>query len=169
MAVLRRVKHVNAARELVFAVASDVEHWPSVFRVVERIERLTEGPMRVGARFRETRDVGGRQRTAEFEVTEFDRPHRFVTQASMCGSLITYEHRLIPDIAGTLVELTLTTKPVSVPAKVMSPLAALMMGSMKKLIDADLEDLKAAAEQQAAVDWQINPDAALHGYESSVV
>ena len=169
MAVLRLVKHVNAAPELVFAVAADLEHWPDFFRQVERIEPLAEGPVRVGFQFRETRKMFGRQSTERFEVTACDRPHRFVIEARSCGMLFTSEHHLIPDIAGTLVELTLTAKPLTLAAKLLKPLSTLMMGPMKKCLEADLDDLKAIAEQRAAADWQVNPDAAIHGYESSVV
>jgi hypothetical protein len=169
MAVLRVVKHVNAAPELVFGVATDLEHLADFIRGVERIERLTDGPMRVGTQFRETRRMLGRECSELFEVMAYDRPHCLVTQATCCGAVFTNEQRFIPDIAGTLVELTLTTKAVSLLARLMQPLGALMMGSMKKCIDADLEDLKAIAEQRAAADWQINPEAALRGYESSMV
>jgi len=169
MAVLRVVKHVNAAPAVVFAVATDLEHLADFIHGIERIEQLTEGPMRVGTRFRETRKMFGRECTEEFQVTAFDAPHRFTLEANTSGVLFASAHRFIPDIAGTLVELTLTMTPVSRLAKLMKPLSGLMLAPMKKCIEADLEDLKAIAEQRASADWQINPDAALHGYESSRV
>jgi hypothetical protein len=172
MAVVRVVKHVNAAPAVVFAVAADLEHWPDFIRGVQRIDRLephADGPLRAGMRFRETRTMFGRESTEEFQVTACDAPHRFSLEAKSCGVLFASEHRFIPDIAGTLVELTLTTKPISLMAKLMKPLSGLMLGPMKKCVEADLDDLKAVAEQRAAADWQIDPDAALHGYQSSTV
>jgi Polyketide cyclase / dehydrase and lipid transport len=43
---------------------------------VAGMERLTDGPLRVGTRGLETRSFGGKQ-TAEFEVTQLDRPQLF--------------------------------------------------------------------------------------------
>lgn len=164
MAVLTMQKHVNAPPETVFRVATDLDNWSDFIRGIERIERLTDGPMRVGTRYRETRKMFGKESTEEFEVTGFDAPREFAVQAYTCGALFVSRHRFVPDISGTLVELTLESKPQSIIARLMAPLGKLMMGSMKKLIDADLDDLKAIAEQRAAADWVINPQAAINGY-----
>lgn len=164
MAMLIMQKHINASPETVFRVATDLANWSDLIRGIERIEPLTEGPMRVGTRYRETRKMFGKESTEEFEVTALDAPHGFDVQAHTCGMLFTSRHRFVPDISGTLVELTLESKPQSIFARLMAPLGKVMMGSMKKLIDADLEDLKAIAEQRAAADWVINPDAAMKGY-----
>lgn len=48
-------------------------HWD---HAIARMEKLTAGPVRVGTRGVETRRFVTRQ-SAQFEVTEFDRPTRF--------------------------------------------------------------------------------------------
>ena len=49
---------------------------------------------------------------------------------------------------GTLLELSIRTEPRTLLAKLASPLGVLMTGPMKKMILADMEDLKVAVEQR---------------------
>ena len=142
-------KHVEATRDEVFAVASDVRHAAENIRGIERMEVLTDGPIGVGTRFRETRVVFGKESTEEMEITAFKPPEGYTVEADTCGAHYRVEYRLIPDIAGTHLRVTVDARPVTLLAKLMSPLAILMTGSMKKCVDANLEDIKTAAEAVA--------------------
>ena len=142
-------KHVEALREEVFAVASDFRNAAQNIRGIEELEVLTDGPIGVGTRFRETRLMFGKRSTEEMEITAFNPPEGYTVEAESCGAHYRAEYRFIPDIAGTHLRVTFDTRPVSRLAKLMSPLSLLLIGPMKKLIDADLEDVKAAAEAVA--------------------
>ncbi|MCA9230205.1 MAG: SRPBCC family protein [Planctomycetales bacterium] len=146
MARLTIKAHVDAAPEVVFAVASDFEHAAENFQGIEQFEILTEGPIGVGTRFRETRVMFGKQNTEELEITAFDEPRGYVVECDSCGAHYRSEYKFVADIAGTHVRLELDCRPVSLLARLMAPLSALMMGSVKKCLTADLEDLKQAAE-----------------------
>lgn len=147
MANVKLEKLVGAAPEAVFTVAADLVRWPEVIRGVKAVEVLTPGAVGVGTRFRETRVMFGREAVEEMEITAFDPPQGYALQARTCGALFVSEHRFVPDAAGTRIELTISTKPLTLLARLMAPLGWLMMGAMKKMIDADLEDLKAAVEK----------------------
>ena len=67
-------------------------------------------------------------------------------KGSEVGAHILSEYKFVADIAGTHVRLELDCRPVSLLARLMAPLSALMVGSVKKCLTADLEDLKQAAE-----------------------
>jgi hypothetical protein len=151
---LRLTKHIDAPPEVTFAVAADVARWPETIRGIERIELLTDGPIGAGTRFRETRTMFGRQAVEEITLTAFGPPHSFTLEALSCGARIVSVHRFIPDIAGTLVELTCSTKAESLRARLLAPLGWLLFKVMAKPIDADLEDLRKAAEARAPVDWR---------------
>jgi carbon monoxide dehydrogenase subunit G len=142
-------KHVEATREEVFAVASDFHNAANNIRGIDELEVLTDGPIGVGTRFRETRVMFGKRSTEEMEITAFNPPEGYTVEADSCGAHYRAEYRFIPDIAGTHLRVTFEARPVTVLAKLMSPLALLMTGPMKKCIDADLEDLKDAAEAAA--------------------
>jgi len=142
-------KHVEATREEVFAVASDFEHAAENIRGIERLEVLGDGTVGIGTRFRETRVMFGKESTEEMEITAFDPPQGYIVEAEMCGAHFRSEYRFISDIAGTHMRITVETHPVTMVAKLMSPLSLLMVGQMKKCIDADLEDIKRVAEAKA--------------------
>ena len=142
-------KHVNATRDEVFAVASDFQNAAQNIRGIEQLEVLTDGPIGVGTRFRETRVMFGKRSTEELEITAFHPPEGYTVEADSCGAHYRAEYRFIPDIAGTHLRVTYDARPVTILAKLMSPLALLMTGPMKKCIDADLEDLRVAAEAAA--------------------
>ena len=167
MPVLKLARHINAPREVVFAIAVDASRWAERIDGIERIEMLTDGPLAVGSRFRETRKMFGHEAVEELEVTAFDAPNRFTLKANSCSALFISEHEFVPDISGTLVELTIRTKATRLAVRLLAPLAWLMMRPMKKCLRADLDALKRIAETQAADEWQIDPAAAIRGYETS--
>lgn len=142
-------KHVDAKREEVFAIASDFQNASLNIRGIERLEVLTDGPIGPGTRFRETRVMFGKESTEEMEITTFKPPESYTVESDSCGAHYRAEFRFISDIAGTHLRVTFDTRPVNFLAKLMWPLAMLMTGPMKKCIDADLEDIKVAAEAAA--------------------
>lgn len=141
--------HFNCSRERAFAVCSDLDRIPERIPEIIRIEKLTDGPFGIGTKFRETRKMFGRESTEQFDVTEFAPPERFTMTAISCGVEFHAEYRFTPEGTGTRVDLTITSKAVSFFAKLMSPLAGLMTGTMKKAILKDLESLSKAAENEA--------------------
>ena len=53
-----------------FAIVADVANWPLIINSVRSIELLTNKPIRVGTKFRETRIMLGRETTFEMEVAD---------------------------------------------------------------------------------------------------
>jgi len=148
MASLRLTQHVHATPEVVFELASDLERVAEHVKGIERVELLTDGPIGVGTRFRETRIMFKKETSEDLEITAFDPPHSYTVECDSCGSHFRSEFRFIPDVSGTTIELLLDTRANTLLAKLMSPLGLLMMGSMRKIIQADLDDIKRAAEER---------------------
>jgi uncharacterized membrane protein len=71
MRVERKVV-VSAGRDAVWKVLSDPERYPSLLPHLERWETLTEGPARVGARYRVLWKIGSIPVGGVAEVVEFD-------------------------------------------------------------------------------------------------
>ena len=69
---------IAAPPDVVFATMADIARWPEFIGGIERVELLTDGPVRVGTRFRETRTMFGRSASEEMTVAELAPPHRFV-------------------------------------------------------------------------------------------
>ena len=139
-------KRVTAAPEAVFEVSTDLDHWSDRISGIQRIQKLTDGPVGVGTRFRETRIFFKREATEEMEFTAFDPGRSYSLGCESCGCQYAYTFRFVPDGEGTLIELEMSYRPITFFARLMSPLGKLMSGPMKKCIDKDLEDIKAAVE-----------------------
>lgn len=142
-------KHFEAPLDLVFELLCDFEHAAENVRGIQQLQLLDSGPVGVGTRFRETRVMFGKSSSEEMEVTAFNRPHGYTVECESCGGHYKAEYRLVSDIAGTHVRLDFDVRPLSFLAKLFSPLSRLMLGPMKKVIEADLDDLKAIAEIRA--------------------
>jgi hypothetical protein len=131
----------------VFAIAADVPRWPEVIRGIESVEMLTPGPMRVGTRFRETRTMHGSTATEEMTVAELAPPSRFVLTAENHGARYRAEHVFAAEAVDTRLTLSFEGKPVTLFAYLMTPLSYLLAGAVRRQLEADLADLKRAAEQ----------------------
>ncbi len=150
MSKIQTSTHVAAPVDRVFEAWCDFEKAAERVQGIARIEMLTEGPVRVGTRFRETRVMFGREATEEMEVTALVPNERMTVSAFSCGAEFDSHFHFHPDGSGTRVDLELQTRPVTLWAKITSPLGRLMMGSMKKMIQADMDQLKAVCEQSGS-------------------
>lgn len=143
-------KQVNASLDVVFDVASDLANAAEHIQGIERIELLTPEPVGVGTKWRETRKIMGKEATETMEVTAFDPPRSYTVEADSCGCHFLSTFRFTPESDGTRVELEVASQANTLMAKLMSPISALMAGTMKKMMDQDLEDLKRVAESRAS-------------------
>lgn len=140
---------VNAPVSEVFQVYSDFGNAATRVEGIEKIEILTGDPIGIGTRFRETRIMFGRPSTEEMEITEFEPNQKYTVEAFSCGAHFQTIFRFQPNGDATTVEVELTTRNISWFAKLMSPLGFLMAGSMKKIFESDVDQLKQYCEQAA--------------------
>lgn len=147
MAGFTATEWIAAAPSVVFALMHDVNHFPDVLTSVVRAEKLTPGPVGLGARFLETRKINGREANAEIEVTTFEPPRRYSATSSQEGITATYHYTLMPEKNGTRVNLQAeaTAKGWK---KLMLPL---VVSFMKKEDSRHLQKLKSVVEGQAKV------------------
>lgn len=147
MAAIELTKHIDAPPDRVFAAASDFRGAADRISAITKMEVLTEGPIGVGTRFRETRFMFKREATEEMTVKTFDPPNGYALGAESCGCRYHTEFRFRPNGSGTDVNLSFDAQPLSFVAKIMS---FLLMPFMKKACvkacEQDLEDLKASLE-----------------------
>lgn len=151
MADFQVTKHVNAPPETVFDVATDLQNAAQHVRGIENIELLTPGPVGLGTKWKETRKMMGMESTETLEVTAFDKPRSYTVSCDSCGCHFDSVFTFIPADGGTDVTLDVKTKPLTLAAKIMSPIGDLMMkGTMRKYLEEDLDDVKRVAEAKAA-------------------
>jgi Polyketide cyclase / dehydrase and lipid transport len=148
MVQLSLKKHITAAPEEVFALFADLENAAEHIKSITRMELLTEGPVRLGTRFKETRVMFKKETVEEFEVTAFDPPLSYTISAESCGCSFESVLRFAPNDGGTDVYFDMQSEPLTFSAKLMAPISKLFMGTMRKCMEADLDDLREVAEQR---------------------
>lgn len=133
-----------------FFAFTDLANTAKNIRGIKALEVITEGPIGVGTRFRETRTMFGKDAVETMEITAFDPPRSYSVGCDSCGARFDTTFRFTPDAGGTRVDVNMNTVATSFFAKVMSPVMGLMMAAtMRKCFENDLADIKAVAEGRA--------------------
>ena len=143
---LKCSRPVAAPPARVFEVVSDLRNTAGRVKGITKMEVLTEGPVRQGTRFRETRRMFGRDATEEMEITAFDPPRSYTMECKSHGCHYVSGFRVKPVGAGSELEMVFEARPLTFVAKVMG---TLMRPFAKKLVEScskDLDDLARAAE-----------------------
>jgi uncharacterized membrane protein len=146
MASFKLIRRVEAPIDVVFDIFSDIPRADKMIDAIVKIEMLTDGPVGVGTRWRETRLMFKREATEEMEVTAFDPGRSYTVGCESCGCEYESTWRFDAEGDATHVEFEMGYRPLTFFAKVMSPLGRLMMPMMKKCFENDFQALKELAE-----------------------
>ena len=138
-------RRIAAPPQEVWNIITDIPGSIDRIDAIVKIEMLTDQGMGVGTRWKETRTVFKRESTEEMEVTEFEPPLRYVVEADSCGAHFVSELRCEPDGEdNTRLIMVMETTPMAFFAKLMKPLAKLAMGTTRKMLVKDLDDIAKA-------------------------
>ncbi len=146
MASVEVATTIAASPERVFEVATDLSGLPETMSGIDSVEVLSDGPFGEGTRWRETRTLYGKQATEEMWVTGFDPPRSYVVEAESHGARYRTGITFVPEGDGTRVTFGFGARPLTFAARLFSVFSGLMLKSVKKTLEQDLEDLKRAAE-----------------------
>jgi carbon monoxide dehydrogenase subunit G len=105
MAGFKRSTVIHQPIEQVFDFATDLTNAPRLLPGVTRTEMLSEGGLKAGARFRETRIIKGKERSAVIEILDHQRPQLHKAASAMMGMKATYTFRFSPENSGTRVDM----------------------------------------------------------------
>lgn len=126
----------------VFDFITSSDNAPKVVQSVKNMVKLTEGPVRVGTRYRETRLMNGKEQSAELEVVAYEPNQKYAMKNVTEGIEIVYRYTFHPEADGTRVDLACEVKAGGL-KKLMLP----MVASILKKEDGDhLQKLKRALE-----------------------
>ena len=73
MSFLEKSIMIKKPIEDVFQAATDFSNSPEIMDAVVGVELLTEGPVREGYEFKETREIRGRKVSSKIVVTDFEK------------------------------------------------------------------------------------------------
>ncbi len=147
MPTIKFSRRIESPRPEVFRLFSELEELPARINGIVNVDKLTEGAVGVGTRFRETRAVFGKESTEEMEFTDFRDNESYTVECDSHGTHYRSVYQFEPVGETTDVNVTFEARPVSLMARVMSPLGWLMMGATRKILEQDVDDLKKIAEK----------------------
>jgi hypothetical protein len=105
--------------------------------------KLTEGPVRIGTRYRETRLMHGKEQQTELEIVEFEPAQKYAMQNVTSGIETVFRYNIQPERDGARIDLVCELKANGI-KKLMLPLVA----SILKKEDGDhLQRVKKVLEE----------------------
>ena len=134
---------VRAPLERVWALSTDIGRAKEWLPAEVVVEPLTDGPARVGTRYRETRPVLGRRDVRIYEITVLDAPRRSEVYAAEGGFRFTLDYEAV-DASTTRLTMTGTVTGLGCLGVVAAPLVRQVM---RKNMAVDLAGLKAWIER----------------------
>ena len=142
MAGFKRNEWISRPPQLVFDFITTPDNAPKVVQSVKSMVKLTEGPVRVGTRYRETRLIRGKEEHAELEVVAYEPNQNYAVKNLTEGIETVYQYSFQTEANGTRVDLVCEVKAGGV-KKLMLP----MVVSVLKKEDGDhLQRLKTVLE-----------------------
>ena len=146
MTSLKLTKRIEGSPSEVFRVFSDLERAAERVTGIEKIEILSDGPVGVGTRWRETRTMFKREATEEMEITVFEPDQGYTIEGDSCGAHWITRFQFRPEGTATEVEVEFRVESMTLRARLMSPLGWMMKGALKRCVEDDIDDLKAVVE-----------------------
>lgn len=152
MATVRVSQDIGAPLDSVFELFTDIEHGPRRVSGIKKVEMMTFGPLRLGSRWNETREVLGRLDDAEMEITAFERNHSYTITHHKGGVRIDTMFTFESIDTGTRVSIEFGLNPQGLPPALLSPVEWAMSGRVRDVLGRDLLDLKESVERVAGFD-----------------
>ena len=146
MATISVSDHINAPVEQVFRLFTDIEHGADRVSNIKQIEMLTPGPVRLGTRWRETREVMGVRDSAEMEITSFERNRTYTITHYKAAVGVAATFWFEPSDRGTKVSLEFELEKGGLPQGLLASLGWAIGGKVERVLGRDLGDLKRLLE-----------------------
>jgi hypothetical protein len=141
-------EEINAPVAAVWNLVTDIDRWTNTISgivAVEVVERPESGI--VGLKWRETRMLFGKEAVETMWISAAE-PNRWY-EATAINHGAVYSTRISMEERNDKVALTATfsTRPTTIGSRLMSVFAFLFNGTMRKLLQQDLRDIRSAVEE----------------------
>ena len=141
---------INGSKAAIWAAITNIENASETISGIENIEVL-EKPANglVGLKWRETRMLFGKPATVEKWITDAAENEYYKTKAEQDGFLFLSTTSISESSGGITLTSSHESRPQGIVAKLLStPMVFLFKGVAKKALLQDLNDIKAAVEQE---------------------
>ena len=142
MAGFDRSEWIDRPPEAVWSSFVDTANATAWMPDIVTLEKVTEGPVGLGTKYRETRRIGRKTPTTTLEVTAFEEGRRYAGTVDEMGVRGTYTYTFHREGDGTRVDL----KAEVTSGALMKLMLPIIVGTMKKQDGEQLARLKRAIE-----------------------
>ncbi len=142
--------NINGSKAAIWAAITNIENASETISGIENIEVL-EKPANglVGLKWRETRTLFGKSAAVEKWITDAAENEFYQTKAEDGGFVYLTTKTISESNGGITLTETHESEPQGIVAKLLSiPMGLLLRGVAKKYLLQDLNDIKAAVEQE---------------------
>ncbi|WP_020401620.1 SRPBCC family protein [Gracilimonas tropica] len=138
-------KKIEAPKEQVFEIVADIRNFSKVIPEIKNVEFLSEQQYGVGTKYKETRDMNGREASTVLEVTELvENEHiRLISDAG--GTVWDSIFKVEEKEGGTELSLVMEARPYKFLPKIIAPF---MKGFMRNAIEKDMDATKRYCEAE---------------------
>jgi len=141
---------IQAPRERVWQIISDIENAGQNISGIEKIEVLEPGNGLLGLKWRETRTLFGKQATEVMWITDVDEERSYRTRAESHGMVYRTTLALADEGEGTRLTMEFGGEAQTLGARALAlTMGWMMKGATVKALQKDLEDIKAVAERES--------------------
>lgn len=138
-------KTINAPLEFVFRTVAEIENFSKAIPHIVKVEFLSENKTGIGAKFRETRIMMGKEASTVLEVTEYSENERIRLVSDESGTI--WDSLFTVKTVDDATELTLVmeARPYKTMARILNPFTAFMV---RKGVVSDMDAVKQYCETQ---------------------
>ena len=140
-------EEITAPRERIWNIITDIDTWADTIAGIVSIEVINRPKSGVvGLKWREKRVLFGKEAVETMWITAAEPNSWYETRAENHGAI--YSTRLSLDDSNDKVVLTMTfsAKPTTIASKLMSVIGFMFNGTMRKMLQKDLTDIRRVAE-----------------------
>ena len=143
---------INGSKAAIWAAINNIGHAADIISGIEHIE-VVEKPANglVGLKWRETRMLFGKPETVEKWITDAAENAFYTTRAEDGRFVFVSTMRILERSGGMTLTSAHETRPQGIVARVQSLPMVLFKGVVKKALVQDLNDYKAAVEQERSI------------------
>lgn len=137
---------VAAPVETVFATVADISRFSRAIPQIVKVEFLSDVRSGVGARFRETRLMRGKEVSTDLEVTEWNANDHVRLVADTHGTIWDSIFLVQRDQGGTLLTLTMDSRATALLPRIVT---LFIRGMVQKALEGDMDQVRAYCEREA--------------------
>lgn len=140
-------EEISAPRERIWNVITDIDTWADTIAGIVSIEVINRPATGIiGLKWKEKRVLFGKEAVETMWITAAESNSWYETRAENHGAI--YSTRLSLDDSNDKVVLTMafSAKPTTIASKLMSVIGIMFNGTMRKMLQKDLTDIRRVAE-----------------------